>query len=61
MGLDTLQSHRDRSKLKWWYKLATLPKDRYPRGVGRIYSERCDYRSVSEACKNIDSLRCLVV
>ena len=33
MGLDTLQSHRDRAKLKWWYKLvtfclriATLPK-----------------------------------
>ena len=29
MGLDTLQSHRDRVKLKWWYKLATLPEDRY--------------------------------
>ena len=25
MGLDTLQSHRDRAKLKWWYKLATFP------------------------------------
>ena len=24
MGLDTLQSRRDRAKLKWWYKLATL-------------------------------------
>ena len=22
MGLDTLQSCRDRAKLKWWYKLA---------------------------------------
>ena len=22
MGLDTLQSRRDRAKLKWWYKLA---------------------------------------
>ena len=31
MGLDTLQSRRDRAKLKWWYKLATLPKDRYPK------------------------------
>ena len=30
MGLDTLQSRRDRAKLKWWYKLATLPEDRYP-------------------------------
>ena len=27
MGLDTLQSRRDRAKLKWWYKLATLPED----------------------------------
>ena len=23
IGLDTLQSRRDRAKLKWWYKLAT--------------------------------------
>ena len=30
-GLDTLQSHRDREKLKWWYKLVTLPEDRYPK------------------------------
>ena len=29
MGLDTLQSRRDRAKLKWWYKLATLPEYRY--------------------------------
>ena len=27
MGLDTLQSLRDRAKLIWWYKLATLPED----------------------------------
>ena len=27
MGLDTLQSRGDRAKLKWWYKLATLPED----------------------------------
>ena len=31
MGLDTLQSRRDRAKLKWWYKLATLAEDRYPK------------------------------
>ena len=31
MGLDSLHSHRDRAKLKWWYKLATLPEDRYPK------------------------------
>ena len=29
MGLDTLKSRR--AKLKWWYKLATLPEDRYPK------------------------------
>ena len=29
MGLDTLQSHRARVKLKWLYKLPTLPEDRY--------------------------------
>ena len=29
MGLDTLQNRRDRAKLKWWYKLASLPEDRY--------------------------------
>ena len=28
MGLDTLQSHKIRAKLKWWYNLATLPEDR---------------------------------
>ena len=27
MGLDTLQSRRDRAKLKWCYKLATLLED----------------------------------
>ena len=31
MGLDTLQNRRDRAKLKWWYKLATLPENRYPK------------------------------
>ena len=31
IGLDTLQSCRDRAKLKWWYKLATLSEDRYPK------------------------------
>ena len=31
MRLDTLQSPRDSAKLKWWYKLATLPDDRYPK------------------------------
>ena len=31
MGLDTLQRCRDTAKLKWSYKLATLPEDRYPK------------------------------
>ena len=29
MGLDTLKSRR--AKLKWWYKLASTPEDRYPK------------------------------
>ena len=29
MGLDTLQSHRNRAKLKWWYKLSTLAEVEY--------------------------------
>ena len=31
MGLETLKSQRDRAKLKWWYKLATMPEDRFPK------------------------------
>ena len=31
LGLVTLQSRRDGTKLKWWYKLATMPEDRYPK------------------------------
>ena len=26
-----LEGNRDKAKLKWWYKLATLPDDRYPK------------------------------
>ena len=25
MGLETLKSRRDKAKLKWWYKLASMP------------------------------------
>ena len=28
MGLETLRSRRDRAKLKWWYKLATMPEEK---------------------------------
>ena len=31
MGLETLQGRRDKSKLKLWYKLASMSEDRYPR------------------------------
>ena len=31
MGLDSLQRRRDKAKLKWWYKVATMPEYRYSR------------------------------
>ena len=31
MDLETLKNRRDKAKLKWWYKLATMPQDRYPK------------------------------
>ena len=31
MGLDSLQGCRDKAKLKWWYKVATMPEHRYSR------------------------------
>ena len=31
MGLETLKSRKDKAKLKWWYKLETMPQDRYPK------------------------------
>ena len=31
MGLETLKSRRDKAKLKWWYKLASMSAGRYPR------------------------------
>ena len=33
MGLEILQGRRDKSKLKVWYKLASMSEDRYPRKV----------------------------
>ena len=30
MGLETLKSRRDKAKLKWWYKLASMSVRRYP-------------------------------
>ena len=31
MGIDTLRSRRDKAMLKWWYWLASMPEDRYPK------------------------------
>ena len=31
MGLEILKSHRDKAKLKWWYKQASMPVRKYPR------------------------------
>ena len=31
MGLNSLQGRRDKAKLKWWYKVATMPEHRYSR------------------------------
>ena len=33
LGIDTLQGRRDKAKLKWWYKLVTMPEDRYLKDV----------------------------
>ena len=27
MGLEALRARRDRAKLKWWYKLVSMPED----------------------------------
>ena len=31
LGINILQGRRDKAKLKWWYKLVTMPEDRYPK------------------------------
>ena len=38
MGLETLKSRRDKAKLKWWYKLASMPVRRYPR---QLFNQEC--------------------
>ena len=39
MGLETLKNRRDRAKLKCWYKLATMPEDRFPK---QLFSQEWD-------------------
>ena len=41
MGLETLKSPRDRAKSKWWYKLVTVPEDRFPK---QLFSEEWDQK-----------------
>ena len=41
MGLETLKSRRDRAKLKWWYKLTTMPEDRFPK---QLFSQEWDQK-----------------
>ena len=31
MGIESLKGRRDRAKFKWWYKLASMPEERYPK------------------------------
>ena len=59
MGLDTLQSRRDSAKLKWWYKLATLPDDRYPKQLfnqewNRGRQRKVCSRMVDDLFKSLD-------
>ena len=41
LGIDTLQSRMDKAKLKWWYKLVTMPEDRYPK---KLFSQDCNIK-----------------
>ena len=42
MCLETLQGRRNRSKLKLWYKLASMSEDRYSR---RVFSQDWDAKT----------------
>ena len=41
MGLDKLQSCRDKAKLKWRYKVAVMSGDRYP---SKLFSQEWDIK-----------------
>ena len=57
MGLDTLQSRRDRAKLEWWYKLATLPEDRYPKQLfNQEWNIKPHRRRQRKVCSMVDDL-----
>ena len=40
-----LQSHKDRTKLKWWYKLATLLEDMHPK---QLFNQEWNIKLVEE-------------
>ena len=42
MGLETLQGRRDKAKLKWWYNIAVMSGDRYPR---KLFSQEWNIKS----------------
>ena len=37
VGVDNLRRCRERAKVKWWYTLASMPEDRFPK---QLFSER---------------------
>ena len=55
MGLDSL---RDKAKLKWWYKVATMPEHRYSR---KLFVQEWNVkprrgRQMKFWCKVVDNL-----
>ena len=53
-GLDSLQGRRDKAKLKWWYKVATMPEHRYSRKLFVQEWNVCTQRKYW--CKVVDIL-----
>ena len=40
-GLIPLQGSRDNNKLKWWYKVAALPGNRYPK---KLFNQEWNFK-----------------
>ena len=55
MGLDSLQGRRDKAKLKWWYKVATMPEHRYSRKLF-VQEWNVKPRRRKYWCKVVDNL-----
>ena len=54
MGLETLKSRRDRAKLKWWYKLATMPEESVRIGSPSSYLVRSGIKNCVEVDKGVE-------